>query len=207
MAEPRHLAELEDAVGALLAWAESNSVPVLVIGGVAVSLLSRPRTTKDVDAVVWLPDHEDWPAFLKAGERHGLVPRIPDPIEFALRSRVLLLKHAGSGVPLDVSMGALPFEENAIRHAVPTEVGRYRVPLPTPEDLLIMKAVAHRSRDAADIESILNAHPNMDIERVLTTVREFAEALDAPEIVDDLVRLLPKSPPRKPKRTSRSRKR
>jgi hypothetical protein len=101
-------------------------------------------------------------------------------------------------------MGALPFEENAIRRAVPTEVGGLRVPLPVPEDLLVMKAVAHRSRDIADIESILSAHPDVDEEWIVSTVREFAEALDSPELVTDLVKLLRKRAPTKVKKKARS---
>ncbi|WP_438002719.1 DUF6036 family nucleotidyltransferase [Sorangium sp. So ce321] len=158
----RSLAELEDAVRALLAWSEASRVPVLIIGGVAVSILSKPRTTRDVDVVAWLPNQDEWPAFLADGERHSIVPRIPDALEFALSSRVLLLRHDRSGVPIDLSMGALPFEENAVRRAVPTDIGGLRVPLPVPEDLLVMKAVAHRSRDMVDIESILSAHADVD---------------------------------------------
>jgi len=147
VSEARSLAELEGAVHALVAWSKASGVPMLVIGGVAVSILSKPRTTKDVDVVAWLPDQDAWRAFLTDGERHGIVPRIPDALGFALRSRVLLLRHEPSGVPIDVSMGALPFEENAVRRAVLTEIGGIRIPLPIPEDLLVMKAVAHRSRD------------------------------------------------------------
>jgi hypothetical protein len=127
-------------------------------------------------------------------------------VEFALESRVLLLRHEASGVPIDLSMGALSFEENAIRRAVPTEVGGLRVPLPTPEDLLVMKAVAHRARDLADIESLLGAHPNVDEKWIVSTVREFAEALGSPELVTDLVKLLRKRVPVKAGKKARPRK-
>ena len=206
MSEPRSLAELRDAVRALLAWSETSRVPMVVIGGVAVSMLSKPRTTKDVDVVVWLPDHEEWRAFLADGKSHGIVPRIPDALEFAFGSRVLLLRHEGSGVPIDVSMGALPFEENAVRRATSMEVGDLRVPLPVPEDLLVMKAVAHRARDIADIESILNAHPHVDEAWVVSKVREFAEALDSPELVTDLAKLFRERVPVKSRKKARARK-
>ncbi len=206
MSESRSLAELEDAVRALLAWSEASRVPILVIGGVAVSILSKPRTTKDVDIIAWLPNHNEWRAFLTEGERHGIVPRIPDALGFALNSRVLLLKHDRSGVPIDVSMGALPFEENAVRRAVPTEVGSLRVPLPLPEDLLVMKAVAHRSRDMLDIESILSVHGDIDEKWVISTIREFADALDSPDLLTDLVKLLRQRTPTKLKKKTRARK-
>lgn len=206
MSEARSLAGFEDAVRALLAWSEASHVPVLIIGGIAVSMLSKPRTTKDLDAVAWLPGPEAWPAFLADGERHGIVPRIPDALNFALRSRVLLLLHEGSGIPIDLSLGAIPFEENAVRRAVQTDVGGLRVPLPTPENLLVMKAVAHRARDMADIESILSAHPRIDEAWVVSTVREFAEVLEAPELVTDLEALLRRRTPAKVEKTKKPRR-
>jgi hypothetical protein len=42
-------------------------------------------------------------------------------------------------------------------------LGGVRVPLPIPEDLIVMKAVAHRPQDLADIESILVAHPKLNL--------------------------------------------
>ncbi len=42
--------------------------------------------------------------------------RRPDARDFALRYRVLLLE-AGNGIPLDVSLGAMPFEERAVARA------------------------------------------------------------------------------------------
>ena len=43
-----------------------------------------------------------------------LVPRIPDAIEFAHETRVLLLRHAPTGIDIDLSLGALPFEEELV---------------------------------------------------------------------------------------------
>jgi hypothetical protein len=42
--------------------------------------------------------------------------RLMQPVDFALRNRVLLLQTT-EGIGLDVSLGALPFEELAIRRA------------------------------------------------------------------------------------------
>jgi predicted nucleotidyltransferase len=65
-----------------------------------------------------------------------------------------------------------------------------RVPLPLPEDLIVMKAVAHRAQDLADIEAILAAQPKLNLRRVRRWVREFAAALSMPEILNDLEALL-----------------
>jgi hypothetical protein len=171
-------------------------VPGLVIGGLAVALLGRPRVTRDVDALVLLAE-ERWPAFLEAGSALGFVPRQPDTLAFAREARVLLVRHQATGIDVDVALGCLPFEKEAVARARVVQVAGVSVPLPTPEDLVIMKAVAHRSRDLLDIDGLLAAHPDLDLRRVRRWVRAFAEALETPEIYDDLQQRLRRRPPRK----------
>lgn len=166
----------------------------MIIGGVAASLLGRPRTTRDVDAVVWIEDPKDWARFLTVAQAQGLTPRIDDPIAFAQRARVLLLRHEPSAIDIDVALGALPFEEEAIERASEGKLGTIQVPLPTPEDLVIMKAIAHRPRDVGDIEAVLSAHPKLDRSRIRRYVAEFAELLERPELLTDLEALMKKAP-------------
>jgi hypothetical protein len=187
--KPEQLAPLLAALGDLSAWLLAKKVPGAVIGGVAASLLGRPRLTRDVDAMVLL-DEGKWADFLAAGEQFGFKPRLSDAIAFARKARVLLVRHEPSGIDVDVAFGNLPFEEEAIAKAAWTAVGGIRIPLPAPEDLIIMKAVAHRPRDLSDIESLLDAHAKLDIKRIERWVREFSGALDMPEIVRDMESLL-----------------
>jgi hypothetical protein len=176
---------LLSALRDLLAWLRSERVDAVVIGGVAASLLGTPRTTADVDALLFVED-EIGTGFVESGRRWGIRPRIDDAVEFARRTRVLLLRHDASGVDIDISFGALPFEEAAVREARVVEVAGLRIPVPRVEDLLVMKAVAHRGRDLADIEGLLDANPDLDLDAVRAVVREFSEALEMPEILDDL---------------------
>ncbi|MGH7788900.1 MAG: hypothetical protein ACRERC_18665, partial [Candidatus Binatia bacterium] len=69
--------------------------------------------------------------------------------------------------------------------------------------LIIMKAVAHRTRDLADIESLLDAHATLDRRRIRRWVKAFAEALDAPELYSDLERILTQRRRRAGARTKR----
>jgi hypothetical protein len=180
----------------LMRWWQAQHVPGLVIGGLAVALLGRPRVTRDVDAMVLLAD-DRWPGFLEAGSTFSFVPRQPDALAFAHQARVLLLRHEPSGIDVDVALGCLPFEEEAVARATTVQVAGVSVPLPTPEDLVIMKAVAHRERDLVDIDGLLAAHPHLDVGRVRRWVRAFADALESPELYDDLEQRLGRRPPRK----------
>lgn len=184
------------ALSDLVKWWQSQHVPGLVIGGLAVALLGRPRLTRDVDVLVLL-DEERWPGFLESGSEFGFLPRQPDALAFAQEARVLLLRHQPTGIDVDVVLGCLPFEEEAIARATAVQVAGVSVPLPTPEDLIIMKAVAHRERDLLDIEGLLAAHSNLDLRRVRRWVRVFADALETPELYDDLQQRLRRRPRRK----------
>ncbi len=64
------------------------------------------------------------------------------------------------------------------------------VRLPRPEDLIIMKAVAQCPRDIIDIEALIDSHPDLDLRRIRSVVREFADALDMPDILESLEAIL-----------------
>jgi hypothetical protein len=161
----------------------------LIIGGVAVSLLGAPRLTADVDLVMLL-SVDRLSELMKAALAVGLTPRIEHAEAFARRNRVLLLRHDESGIAVDVSLGMLPFEKEAIERSSVFRIGDLELRLPSPEDLIIMKAVAHRPKDLLDISGIVRMHPDLDRLRVERWVSDFAEALDQPELWSDIAPLL-----------------
>lgn len=192
---PEPLAPLLSVLHDLVSWFHNLNVQGLVIGGVAASLLGRPRITHDVDALI-LVKKEKWKNFLESGKKFGFLPRIPDALNFAQKNRVFLMRHGQSGLDADISIGGLPFEEEAIRKKIIVDIAGVKIPLPTPEDLIIMKAVAHRPRDMADIECILEVHSNVDQKYIIKKVREFSIALEMPEILRDLKAILKRMSPK-----------
>ncbi len=71
----------------------------------------------------------------------------------------------------------------SIVHEIDTAL---KIRLPTPEDLIIMKAVAHRPKDLLDIQGIIQSHPHLDRERIQDWVTQFADLLEMPELWDDI---------------------
>ncbi len=189
MSKIETLVPLLSAIRDLVAWLKAKRVEGLIIGGVAASILGRPRVTRDVDALVLL-DEKDWGEFLSAGTEFGFVARVTDPIGFARKAKVLLVRHEPSGIDVDVTFGALPFEKEAVTNGVGVDIRGVRLPLPTAEDLIIMKAVAHRPRDLADIESIMDAHQKLNLRKIRRWVREFSTVVEMPEIFNDLEKIL-----------------
>jgi len=161
----------------------------VIIGGVAASLLGTPRYTVDLDAV-FLLSLEDIPRLLAEAAKQGIEPRISDPTAFARKSRVLLLRHTASGTDIDLILGFLPFEVEMVEHSTIVEIGSIKLRLPAPEDLIIMKAVAHRPKDLTDIQSIAVSHPDVNKERIRFWVEQFGEALDLPDLWKTISQLL-----------------
>lgn len=161
----------------------------IIIGGVAASVLGMPRFTADADAMLLL-SLDELGLLLKLAREEGLTPRLQDVEAFARRSRVVLLRHDESGINVDISLGLLPFEIEAVERSQEIDIGSLRIRLPMPEDLIILKAVAHRPKDMTDIEAVLSVQRHLDYDRIEFWVRQFAEVLEMPGLWSDVEKMI-----------------
>lgn len=187
--------DLARAAAAVAHWLRRSGVPGALIGGVAAAALGRPRATRDVDVLVWLPLTRDWPAAV-ARLAPDLVFRPGGSLAFAEASRVLLLRHVATGVDVDVALGLLPIEQELVESARLSEDSGLALPLPRPEHLVVMKALAGRPRDLIDIEGILEVQPALDRAWVLRVVAEHADVLEMPELAAAVEALMARVPAR-----------
>jgi hypothetical protein len=183
------IAPLQSPLAAVQRLLERFGNQGVIIGGVAASVLGAPRFTADVDIVLLL-SVSHLPKLLGVAAELGLAPRITDAEQFARRNRVVLLRHEESGISVDVSLGMLPFEDEVVARSIVYQIGDLELRLPTPEDLIILKAVAHRPKDLLDISEIFKSHPDLDCSRIERWVHEFAAALEMPELWEDIAPLL-----------------
>jgi hypothetical protein len=124
-----------------------------VIGGVAVQRWGDPRQTRDVDLTL-LTGLGGEEAFVDPILEHYRA-RIPDARRFALERRVLLVE-TRDGVPLDISLGGLPYEAVVIDRSTPFEIERgISMTTCSAEDLVILKAFAGRAQDWIDVEGVI----------------------------------------------------
>ncbi len=161
----------------------------VIIGGVAVGFLGKPRYTADVDAV-FLLSTKDISSFLELARAENIIPRIENVEDFARKSRVLLLKHAPTETEVDISLGIMPFEEEMVERGTIKSFANLSARLPTPEDLIIMKAIAHRPKDLEDIRTIVDKYPNLDQHRIERWVKDFAELMETPNLWGQIEKIL-----------------
>jgi predicted nucleotidyltransferase len=166
-----------DALQRLLTRFDDRGV---IIGGTAVSILGKARFTEDLYAM-FLLSLQDIPRLLETAKEEGIEPRIENAVEFAEKNRVMLMRHIRSGTNIDISLGAIPFEQEMVERSIVHQVDEsLQIRLPTPEDLIIMKAIAHRPKDLEDIRIIAEKYPNLDIQRIKQWVKEFGDVLEQP---------------------------
>ena len=158
------------------------------IGGIAVQRWGQVRVTRDVDITLLTGFGNEEP-FLDALLSH-YTPRNSNPAQFALRSRVLLLS-SPSGVGIDISLGALPFEHLVVAHATPFQFAPgLELRTCSAEDLMVMKLFASRAIDIRDAEGIAVRHEKtLDWAYVEEQLTPLAEAKEEPEILQQLARL------------------
>ena len=158
------------------------------IGGIALQRWGQPRLTTDIDVTVLTgigteARYIDELLTIYSG-------RVPDARNFALKHRVLLLA-SDEGIPIDIALGGIAFEERMTSRTTRYEfLPGLSLPTCSAEDLIVLKSFADRTRDWADIETVLARQQNkLDWSYILDQVQPLSELKEAPEIIDQLLRL------------------
>jgi hypothetical protein len=150
--------------------------PFCFIGGVAVQRWGQPRMTADIDLTVITGfGTEDRYVDVLLASLRG---RVADARSFALRRTLLLV--ASNGVHIDVSLGAMPFEERSVKRASLFKISDSdSITTCSAEDLVVYKAFAGRDKDWGDICSKRQTRRRMRRVRRLATVVDYSEPRNA----------------------------
>ncbi len=165
-----------------------------VIGGLAVVRWGRPRTTADVD-ISLLAGFGSEASYVDA-LLGCFTERVSNAREFALESRVVLAL-ASNGVPLDIALAGVPYEEEVISRAsifqFATDVSLMTA---SAEDMVILKSFAGRAQDWIDVDGIIERQRGtLDWQLIMRTLPPLCQTKDSPHHVDRLEELRIKSEP------------
>lgn len=164
-----------------------------VIGGLAVQRWGEPRQTRDVDLSL-LAGLGTEAAFIDPLLAHYRARRA-DAREFALSYRVVLIETA-TGIPLDISLAALPFEARVVERSTAFAFASdCLITTCSAEDLVVLKAVADRPQDWLDIEGIVvRQGAALDRDLVTTELRPLLDLKEDDSPAATLRRLFARHP-------------
>jgi len=176
----RALAEALGRVG--LGW--------YVCGAQAVVVWGRPRFTEDIDITVACTPASS-PLLVSALEACGFGLRVPDVGDFVATTWVLPLEHRETGIPVDVVLGASGLEEQFLLRAQSVRLGDIDIPFISPEDLVVAKILAGRTKDLEDAHGILQLQADaLDLGQVRALLGLLVEALDRSDLLVSFERIL-----------------
>jgi hypothetical protein len=146
---------LIEALAGLAAAFEGHGVHYALIGGLAAGFRSRPRGTRDVDILLTVPQLQ-LPSLLAdlAGRGFSLDER--SVIEGFVRHHMAAFDY--HGVRIDWLKPVLPAYQHILDRAGTVTGFGHPVRVATAEGLILLKLVAARDQDVADINALLGAN-------------------------------------------------
>jgi Nucleotidyl transferase AbiEii toxin, Type IV TA system len=154
------MTRLIDVAALVQLFVEKQGWDFFFIGGIAVQVWGEPRLTRDIDLTIFT-NLDDEVALIDVILRE-YKPVFHDAGEFALSNRVLPVKTA-SGITIDFTLAGLADISEPLARASFQDFGDGTLlKICSPDDLVIMKTLAGRSRDWPDIEAVLIKQRNLD---------------------------------------------
>ncbi len=185
---PFEFSQLCDAAVRVQEFWMRQGIEFCFIGGLAVNHWGETRMTQDIDASVSADFGSERIIIGKLLE--DIAPRIADAADFAEIHRVVLGQEPG-GVPIDISLAALPYELQVIERAEWVELlpGK-SIRLCTPGDLITLKAFANRPLDWRDIRGVIIRNNRLlDWPQIESDLGMLTELREEPEILTQLIDL------------------
>ena len=181
---------LLEALRRAVQFLEREGIPFVVVGGLANAVWGEPRATRDVDLKVYIGERTAQEfAALVAG---AFAPATPMPGGPALIVSITVLPD----VKVDFLIAVPGYEEEVLARAQSFHFGEMTLPVCSPEDFIIHKVIADRSKDWADVEGVLiEQRERLDQEYIRTWLAQFAEILERPDWLARVAELMEKYQP------------
>jgi hypothetical protein len=137
---------------------ESKGYRYFTFGGVGVSLWGRPRTTHDLDVVLYL-DRREVPGLLTELNKIGF--RITQSHRRKLQEGRIIQLPIGR-TELDIKLCAEGHDREALARAKTARCESFELSVASPEDIVLYKLQSWRTQDRADIENLLGNVSSLD---------------------------------------------
>lgn len=152
----------EEILSKLALTLDERSIPYMIIGGQAVLLYGEPRLTRDIDVTLGV-GIDALEKIIEVCKELILTPLPLNIAEFVEKTMVLPAKDETTGIRIDFIFSFTLYEKQAIQRAKKIFIKKAMVKFSTPEDVIIHKIFAGRTRDLDDVQSILIKNPSVDL--------------------------------------------
>lgn len=133
----------------------ASRINYVIVGGLAAGYQGEPRATQDADLVTFLSS-ADLDRLIAFAKRRRVKVSAAAVREAAASDAFFRFKVGG--VQVDFMLGHSSFEFEVLSRRRPVMLFGTKVPLASPEDLILMKLVSGRPQDWQDAKAILLRH-------------------------------------------------
>jgi Nucleotidyl transferase AbiEii toxin, Type IV TA system len=143
-----------------------------LIGGLAVSVRSVPRFTKDLDFAIAVANDSEAEDVVHRLRGRGYQPAEVLEQQYVERLSGVRLERSGSDVIVDLLFASSGIENEVVTSATRLEVlPQLSAPVATTGHLIALKTLAGRNQDLTDIGSLIPAASTEDLEAAREAVR------------------------------------
>ncbi len=144
-----------------------RSVPCALIGGLAVSARSEPRTTRDIDLAIAVTSDREAEELVKSLVSGGYSHREDSVFEQTFTDRMATVRiespsgFGAVGVVIDLIFAASGIEPEIVQSA--ESLPGFYIPVATLGHLMALKILAGRRQDLADLDALLKVADQNDL--------------------------------------------
>src|ERR1035438_67800 len=182
---------VESALRRAVADLDALKVRWALIGGLAVSVRSVPRFTKDLDFAIAVANDSEAEDVVHQLRGCGYQPVQGREQEYVERLSGVRLERSGSDVIVDLLFASSGIENEVITSATRLEVlPQLSAPVATTGHLIALKTLAGRNQDLTDLGSLIPAASTEDLDVAREAVihaRGFNREQDVPADLDKLI--------------------
>jgi len=154
-----------------------------LFGGQAAIIYGSTRVTEDIDVTIELGACTPR-RLVSAVLRKGFALRAGTTPALVERDRVLPIVHTASSIPVDIVFAGPGLEESFLARRQEHQREGTRIPVASPEDLIVMKILAGRPRDVDDIRAVLRATKStLDVAHIRETLALLEQALGQSDLL------------------------
>jgi hypothetical protein len=163
---------VESALRRAVADLDALKVRWALIGGLAISIRSVPRFTKDLDFAIAVANDSEAEDVVHQLHGRGYRPAEVLEQEYLKRLSGVRLERSGSDVIVDLLFASSGIENEVVTSATRLEVlPQLSAPVATTGHLIALKTLAGRNQDLTDLGSLIPAASTADLDVAREAVR------------------------------------